>query len=409
MQKDKRFWTGISLLNLCLVALFGLLMRTKIIFPVPFLDYRNLLNAHSHFAFCGWVGLALTTLTVYNILPAAVASSKKYGAVLWGIQLSSLAMAISFPIGGYNLPSILFSTAYTVVTYYFAWIYFADLRRLPSLHPVVKLLSVGSVLSLILSSVGPFILAYIMVSKSANSLLYRDAIYTFLHFQYNGFFTLAVFALFVQQWLKKGLALPPRTVRFAGFLTASVVPSLFVAMLWHNSLVLYLLASAGCLCILISLWYFLPVLLAAIKKSFAQQPALRFLVVASLVSFFLKMLLTTGTLYPPLGQAVYGARPVIIGFLHLVFLAFVSFYILSTVVEEGWFHAGKKFLGLGVYLFAAGVLANEAFLMIQGLEILFKNNSDVYNRMLWTAAIVLFLGALSMAAAFYRAKTKAPL
>ena len=76
MQKDKRFWIGLSLLNLTVVALLCLLMRSKMLFSIPFLNYKNILNAHSHFAFSGWVGLALMTYLIYDVLPAQTGQKK---------------------------------------------------------------------------------------------------------------------------------------------------------------------------------------------------------------------------------------------------------------------------------------------------------------------------------------------
>jgi hypothetical protein len=403
MLKEKKFWIGLSLLNLTVVAFFGLLMRSKLLFSLPFVNYKNILNAHSHFAFAGWVGLALFTYLIYDVLPEQLGRKKIYRQILWGMQLSSVGMALSFPFLGYQGISIAISCFYILVTYVFGWVFFQDLKRSP-LHPVVRWLSLGAVGSLVLSSLGPFSLAYIMISKSTDSLLYRDSIYTFLHFQYNGFFTLAIFALFFAYWIRKGFALPPAAKKFAFFLIASVIPSLFLSMLWHNLVILYLLAGLGSLCILLSVFFFLPVFRQSVQKDFFRHPLARVLWMASFVSFIIKMVLTIGTIYPPLGNAVYGARPVIIGFLHLVFLAFVSFYILSNTIRDGFFARREKVIAYPFYIFGAGVLVNEVFLMLQGLEILLKTYTPVYNQILWVGAILLFAGAVSLALAFYRNK-----
>lgn len=403
MQKDKRFWIGLSLLNLTVVALFGLLMRSKMLFSIPFLNYKNILNAHSHFAFCGWVGLALTAILIYDVLPAHLGRRKGYQTILWGIEITSIGMAVSFPVFGYNFISILISTLYIFVTYAFGWMFFKDLKR-SSLHTTVKWLSYGAVGSLVLSSIGPFSLAYIMISKSTDSLLYRDSIYTFLHFQYNGFFTLAIFAAFFSYWLKKGLPLPPAAKWFAVFLVISVIPSLFLSVLWHNLVIFYVLAALGCLCILFSVYFFLPLFRYSIKKDFFEQPLGKVIWIASFVSFIIKMILTIGTIYPPLGNAVYGARPVIIGFLHLVFLAFVSFYILSNSIHECFYTRKTGVVAYPFYIFGLGVFINEAFLMMQGLEILLKTYNPVYNWILWGGAIFLFIGSVLLALAFFQVR-----
>lgn len=404
MKKQKGFWIGLSLINLAIVAMFGLLMRSKMLYSIPFLDYKNILNAHSHFAFGGWVGLALITYLIYDVLPEELSRKKIYQLVLWGMELSSIGMALTFPFFGYKGISIAVSCFYILVTYVFGWAFFKDIKaaKLPS---VVRWLSFGSVGSLVLSSLGPFSLAYIMISKSTNSLLYRDSVYTFLHFQYNGFFTLAIFAMFFCYWLKKGNEIPASAKYFSGFLIASVIPSLFLSMLWHNLTILYMLAGIGSVCILLSVYFFMPVFRQSLQKNFFHQPLAKALWIASFVSFIIKMVLTIGTIYGPLGKAVYGARPVIIGFLHLVFLAFVSFYILSSTIRDGFFMHKKKLVAYPFYIFSAGVLVNEVFLMLQGLEILFGSYSPIYNTILWYGAILLFIGGVCLAFSFYTSTT----
>jgi hypothetical protein len=84
-----------------------------------------------------------------------------------------------------------------------------------------------------------------------------------------------------------------------------------------------------------------------------------------------------------------------------VFLGFVSFYILSNAIEAGYFNRHRKTVAWPFYLFGLGVLFNEVFLMLQGLEILLKTNSPVYYWLLWIGAILLFLGALALAFVFF--------
>lgn len=396
MKSRKNFWITLCFLNLAVVALFGAIMRSKILFSIPFIDYRSILSAHSHFAFGGWVGLALITLLIYQLLPLHIAEKKIYQWILLGIEVSSVGMALTFPFIGYAFPSIFFSTLYILVSYVFGWTFFKDILLLKG-EKVIRWLALSSVGSLILSSIGPFGLSYILITKSSNALLYRDSVYTFLHFQYNGFFALAVFAIFFSLLVKKGMYLNALVKRFAIFLCLSIVPSVFLALLWHNQIIFYVLAAIGCLLIFISLVLFLPVYKLSIKARLFSHPLARAFWIISFLSFGIKMLLTIGTIYPPLGNAVYGARPVIIGFLHLVFLAFVTFYIFSHVIEEGAFNRKGKLIALPFYIFGFGVIANEVLLMVQGLEILLKTNNPIYNQFLWVASILLVIGALLIA------------
>src|SRR5215218_2509474 len=102
----KPFWINLCLLNLCIVAFFGLLLRSKILFSIPFLDYRNVLSAHSHFAFAGWAGLSLITLLIYELLPEPLAQKPIYLWLLASLDVSALGMAFTFPFLGYTGASI---------------------------------------------------------------------------------------------------------------------------------------------------------------------------------------------------------------------------------------------------------------------------------------------------------------
>src|SRR5436190_22915388 len=108
-QYTKRsFWISLGLFNLCIVALLGLALRSKILFPLHFLDYSSLLSAHSHFAFAGWAGLSFVTLFIYDILPKEQHERKIYQWILTGIEISALGMALLFPFIGYNFITITF-------------------------------------------------------------------------------------------------------------------------------------------------------------------------------------------------------------------------------------------------------------------------------------------------------------
>jgi hypothetical protein len=266
-------------------------------------------------------------------------------------------------------------------------------------NKTVRLLSTSALLSLLLSFLGTIGLTYIIVTKSGGSLLYRDSIYTFLHFQYNGFFTLSIFALFANYVLKKGIELNKNVRPFSIFLCLSIVPALFLSLLWHNNSFFYLLAAIGCFFILMCLFYFYFFIKATpVNRIFSTRIAKNFWTF-SIVSFALKMVLQIGTVFPQVGNAVYGDRPVIIGFLHLVFLGLLTFFLFAILIENGYFSRENKVVLFPFFVFSAGIFLNEFLLMLQGLGILFNTNNDIYKWLLWVTAIILFIGAVFIALA----------
>ena len=244
ITNKRSFWISLALINLCIVAFLGFCLRSKILFSLPSINYRYFLSAHSHFAFGGWAGLALIALLIYDLLPPNLSQKKIYQWILAGIEISSLGMAFTFPFYGYNAVSIFFSTLYIVVTVVFAPVFIKDVVK-SNHHKTVRLLSISAVICLIVSFLGALGLVYILMSKSSNSILYRDSIYTFLHFQYNGFFTLSVFALFFSYVLKKGLKITRDAILFSLFLCLSLIPALFLSLLWHNDAWFYFFCSGG--------------------------------------------------------------------------------------------------------------------------------------------------------------------
>ena len=394
-------------MNLSIVALFGFILRSKILFPLEVVDYRSMLSAHSHFAFGGWVGLCLLTLLVYDVLPSPLSQKPFYQWMLAGIEVSSLGMAVLFPFEGYSTVAIFFSSLYIVVTYIFGPVFLKDVIKSVR-QKAVRWLAIGAVISLLVSAIGPLGLVYILLSGSTNSILYRDSIYTFLHFQYNGFFTLAVFALFFQFLYTKGIQLGKPVQRFVRFLCLSILPALFLSLLWHGKALHYSIAAVGAVFILAAISQFAPFFFRLQKRDLFTSPLAYTFLVFSILSFLLKMLLNVGTLIPSLGHAVYGARPVIIGFLHLVFLGFVTFFALSRFLEDGLFTAGQQRpVKLPFYLFAAGIIGNESILALQGLGILFKTTSGIYNWLLWGCSILLFTGACAVTWAYWGTKKAA--
>jgi MFS family permease len=342
-------------------------------------------------------------LYIENLLPQERKQDNSYQWILWGIEITSLGMAISFPFHGYAFFSILFSTTFIFFTYAFSWVFLNDLRKIKKERPV-KLLSVVALASLVVSSGGPYTLAYIMASHTGNALLYRDAIYSYLHFQYNGFFTFSIFAIFFNAIIDQNDAASRKRIHwFAIILSLSVLPSLFLSLLWKSfHLYVEVLSITGCLLIALALFLFLRFAFRLNLSSFKTIRLAKALIVFSLVSFAIKMLLQTGTIIPSLRNAVFGYRPIIIGFLHLVFLGFVTFFILSDFLVAGIFSPQKKFSATAIIFFSTAIIINETILLIDGMGLMFYSTNPSYPWLLWGAAILLLIGAILMLVARLR-------
>lgn len=391
-EKRKRQWITLSVVNLMIVAILGLTLRSKILFSIPFLDFKHVLHAHSHFAFGGWVSLALLTLMSYELLPDTK-RAKTINTLLWLITINAFGMLISFIFQGYGLYSILFSTVFIFTTYVYAWIFIKEIKKI-SINKTIKLLSTAAVIYMALSSVGPFTLAYLLAGKSGNIILYKDAVYTYLHLQYNGFFTMGILAIMFNKIIKTGVEMnEARTYSFANMLNISIIPSLFLCYLWHYpNIPVRIVSIIGALTVLLS-FIQLTILLKPLNKyANTNSITFKYLFRLSFLALMLKLVLQSLTVFPAIGEAVFNNRPVIIGFLHLVLLCFVTLYIIAHYIQTGIFK-DNGITNLSIIVFTAGVLINELVLMVQGLEIMLMANSVIFTWLLWYAAICLFLGS----------------
>jgi hypothetical protein len=402
---NKNKWIDISVLNLFIVGLLGILLRSKIVFALPFINYNHLLEGHSHFTLGGWATLVIMVMMVYELLPAASNKKIVYQWLLGGIVLGAWGMLIAFILEGYGIISIIFSTFFIFLTYIFSLVFIMDILKAKPGRSVL-LLAISSTVCLILSSAGPFIITYIYFTKSFGAFLYRDALFTYLHFQYNGFFSLAIFALLFNHLSKNMTAKTQKIMyRFAVVLCISIIPSLFLSYLWQDPNQFFrIIAVAGSLLLLLTCFLFILSASSMLANYREEKQVIRFLVFVSMSAFLLKLFLQCFTIFPGIGNAIFGNRPIIMGFLHLVFLGFVSLFILAFFAKTNLLDSAKASTKIALIAFAASVIFNEAILIAQGLATMFMPGSTLFPWLLWVAGICLFMATILIAIA--RIQTK---
>ena len=386
-MKRIEFWIRVTLVNLAIVALLGLTLRSKMLFSIPFLDFKHVLHAHSHFAFGGWVTLALLVVMVFKLLPSDLHKKPIYQWTLAGILINSYGMLFGFIWQGYGFVSILFSTLFILVTYVFSVVFIKDLFK-TALRKEVKILAASAVAYMAISSIGPFTLAYLLATQSQNIYLYKDAIYTYLHLQYSGFFTLAIFALMIH-----ALAINGKYVRwFANLVNVSVLPTMFISYLWHYpGILVQSIAVIGSVLTAASLLCFLAMLKEQQSSFTNLKPITKLIAGFSMIAFAFKLFFQAITIFPSLGPLVFSNRPIIIGFLHLVLLGFVTMFLLGYFLEKELLPYKKG--TAAVWVFSIGILVNELVLFAQGLGFIMMISSYLINWLLLGAALCLFSGA----------------
>ncbi len=309
-------------------------------------------------------------------------------------------MLVSFAAKGYSTISIICSLCFILLTYLFGIIFIRDIMK-TELASCVKLLAISSILYLILSSSGIILITYIYFTQSFDAILYRDALFTFLHFQYNGFFTLAIFALLFNLIYKGTTAGAKRNIsRFSIALCISIVPSLFLSYLWQDpNRWLRVIAILGSILLLISFCFAITSAMNLRIIYSKEKPLLRFLMILSMGSFMLKTFFQSFTIFPVIGDAIFGNRPIIMGFLHLVFLGFVTLFILAHFIKKDLLNSKIKWTGISIVVFAVAVILNELFLISQGFAAMLVGGSSIFPWLLWTTGVLLFVGSVLIAIA----------
>jgi hypothetical protein len=392
MQTTFGKWLKISLINLSIVAFLGVMLRYKIAFSFPYIDQKNLLHGHSHFAFSGWVSQAIMTLLLYYLFKRGQESFlKRYSWILFSNLIASYGMLISFAIQGYGFYSILFSVITIFVSYIFTVFFWNDLNKL-KLNQNSHLWFKASLLFNVISSLGPFSLAYMMANHLIDQKTYLVSVYYFLHFQYNGWFLFACMGLFISKMDE--IIDEERKMKYIFWIFAlSCVPSFFLSALWlpiHQGI--YLLVVISAIMQLLAWIWFIKLLFnnISILKEKMSNPA-KWLMSLAAIAMSIKLILQIGSTYPPLSQLTFGFRPIVIGYLHLIFLGIISLFLLGYIISEKLLARNRTVI-IGILIFVSGVFINETLLMIQGVSAIYTESVSHINIFLFIAAIIMLIG-----------------
>ena len=386
-----RRYSNIAIFNLLLISLLGLVLRYKIAFALPFIDQSHLLHGHSHFAFTGWITHALMVLLVAFMTPKKGEEVlTKYRWIINANLFTAYGMLVSFPLQGYGLFSISFSTLSVVVSYVFVVMYWKDLNSLPQKkvsHWWIK----AALFFNVLSSAGTFALAFMMVTKSMHQNWYLASVYFYLHFQYNGWFLFACLGLATDKLLSNVSSKVLRKIfwLFAG----ACVPAYLLSALWLPMPTwLYILVVLAAFS-QVAGWIFI---VQEIKKQMifikaSLNKTVQWLLLFSSIAFSIKLLLQLGSTIPSLSTLAFGFHPIVIGYLHLVLLGVITLFLLGYLIDEKLILLNSKTFA-GIKIFTAGIIINEVLLMIQGVAAISNIPIPFINELLFITACVLFGG-----------------
>lgn len=367
-----RRWIFVAVLNLLMVAGAGLLMRLKVIFPLAWANQKYIMHAHSHFAFAGWVSHALMVFMLMATfhLRANDPLPKRYPYIIATNLFASYGMLICFSLQGYGLYSIIFSTLTILLSFVFAGCCWRDIRR-STIPPVVKYWFKASLFFVVLSSLGTFSLVRLMATHQLDPLKQLASVYFYLHFQYNGWFLFGCVGLFLY-WLydSSGVVACPKRLFWLFF--SCVIPAYFLSVLWWKAFPgwLYVIVLATVL-LQLAVWiWFIGYIFRSLgnkNRRWGLNPTSRIVWAGVMIAVFLKIILQAASVIPSLSQLVYGYRPIVVAYLHLVLLVVISLFILGFAFQTQTLRLNST-VHRWVMGLTFGIILNEFVLMIQGIS-----------------------------------------
>ena len=336
------------------------------------IPYENLLHAHSHTALLGWAflliiaGLSLN----YNL-------RKRY--FRWNIAILILSVAgmfFSFLYQSYGAVSISFSALFVISAYILLSRIFTQLKGNSEANPFIQ----RSIIWFFISTIGIWLLGPASAFLGKEHWLYNTSIQFFLHFQINGWLVYATL----------GFILDYRKIRekLIYLLDASLILTGFLPFFWIevDPLYYYLNATGVVMQMIAIIW-----LCRGIFRSKKTDNFQKFLLSVVIISLLLKGLSQLTSVIPQMAESVFFNRNLILTFLHLVLIGFVSTGLIFNAIKSGLI-VSTIFFRTGFYIFTVGFFITELILLFQGM-----NFYTVYNiSILFLFSAVMLVGILIM-------------
>jgi len=365
MKRNIQAHIGLAMFYFLIVAILGSLLRLFVFVHLP-ATYRFLVHTHSHVALLGWVYVALTSL-IYKLYLEKENTALFYKRLFWFTQITIAGMLFSFPFQGYAVFSIVFSTLFLIASYFFVWLFFTKSSSKSKNLFSYKLIK-SSLVFMVFSSLGPWALGAIMNTLGSSSIWYKIAIYFYLHFQYNGWFVLALLGILFYFLESYGFFVnKTHQKRGLWLLNSSVVLTFFLSVLWVKPPVyIYLLAGIGALLqavvfVILFLW------VIPIWKDFTSKlvPGVGVMLLWAGVLLAFKIDLQLISAIPYVAMLACHTPDFVIGYLHMVFLGVVTLVLFAFLKQIGLLKIPK--FALILYLIA--FLCTEILLFYKGTAI----------------------------------------
>ena len=392
LTKNNRFLYVYAFLLFVVAAIYGLLLRWNFTFPLQFVNYKHILQSHSHVAFLGWGYIATIAAIIKHFVKIPKNQIRVYNVTLLIIIVTVTLMLISFPLSGYKVFSIALLSIFGITSYVLSY---RILKDIEGSSIAVKLIKYG-IYYYILSSLATWFLAGVIVTQGKTDLYY-NTVYFYLHFLYNGYFAFVLvgllFKIFEQQQIKISKKLQQN---FFLYLNVACIPAYSLSVLWSDvSSIFYVIGFAASILQLFSLVFLLKIMRQALKQ-LKWNSISKFLLKFAFTAYSLKIGLQIASAFPFIVEKSLALKPFfVIGYLHLFTLAFMSVLLLLILNKFQIISFKTRISKFGVVTFLVGVFATEMILFSQGF--LFLNGFTPianYNLVLLIFSVFMVVGLL---------------
>lgn len=383
-EKEKVFWSHISLLYFFIIAFIGTVIRSSFLTGYFPFEYKHLLHAHSHIGFLGWIYPILFLLIIHSFLDKEKEFKGGYETQLMITNVIVYFLLTFFIFEGYSTITIILSSIFQLMTYWFTYRVLKDTKEQNSYDSkFVKM----SVILLAFSSLGTWLLPVSKVFKIDE--LYNLCIYFYLHFQYNGWFTFAIIALILNILKKRDFYIENKTEKLAYYFMAfSIIPSYFLSTIGQmpNKYV-YIISTIGSITQFTGITLFLRLVVSNFGMFIKGSKITFSLLLVACLSLFSKAILQVLSGLPSFTEMIFESRDFILSYLHLTFLGFISTSLFFLLIENGWFKL-NKIIKVGLTTLFVGFIGTESILTFSGLG----NYMDSFNNLMFIFSLIMLIG-----------------
>ena len=388
MSSIKQF--RIALYFFAAIALLGLILRLIPVVQLHIIQ-SNVLHAHSHTAFLGWLHGAFIAFISYIFLKDKL-QTKQFKWLYTFTIINIIGIYIAFLLQGYKLFSILFLSLFLIATYWFIFYFFKNKTEEKTYPATYRFIRAGLWLQF-LSSLSPWSLGAVIKFLGKKSIFYKFDIYYYLHFQYNGWFLFATIGLSLYLLERRNITLPVSKVNLLyKLMLIAVFLGYFSNTLWANPgwffNILALIGGAAEIAA-----FFVLLLIFKRYHRYLHHTISDFsfrILNFVLFTFMFKTVLQFMGSFPYYADLTNRIHDFIIGYLHLVMLGIFTPFLLIFADELQFINLKKNFLKI----FYAGFIITESIIFIRAILLWFNLSFNIMslNLLLFAFTIVLATG-----------------